>query len=177
VAGALREALMSPTNIDLLKRAPWPRDKVQQIATPPVARRLSTLAHIDYEDAYRIRTGAADQRTGEEWARVIFEDAPFTARGSLLVGWSSLGLRLNPARSDGHVLGWKILASAPDFVLLGADSPLGLRAQLLCERERHAVLFCTLVEKRNAVGRTIWARVEPVHRRVVPRVLRQASIP
>jgi hypothetical protein len=168
---------MSTPNIDLHKRAPWAGDKVRQVATPPVAHRLSTLAHIDYEDGYRIGTGVAEQRTGEEWARMIFEDAPFTMRSSLLVGWSSLGLRLNPARSDGHVLGWTIVASAPDFVLLGADSPLGLRAQLLCKRERHALLFCTFVEMQNVVGRAIWARVEPVHRRVVPRVLRQASIP
>ncbi len=76
-----------------------------------------------------------------------------------------------------YVLGWKVVASAPDFVLLGADSPLGLRAQLLCKRERHAVLFCTLVETQNVVGRTIWARIEPIHRRVVPRVLALASIP
>jgi hypothetical protein len=152
-------------------------DKVQQVATPPLARRLSTLARIDYEDAFLIWTGAAEQRNAEEWARVIFEDAPFATRSSLLFGWSSLGLRLKPARSDGYVLGWKVLASATDFVLLGAYSPLGLHAQLLCKRERDAVLFCTLVEKRNALGSAIWAQMEPVHRRVVPRILGIARIP
>jgi hypothetical protein len=162
---------------DAYENTRWTREKVQQIAPPMAAHRLSTLARIDYEDAFLIWTAVAAEQTGEEWAAVILEDAPLATRSSLLMGWSSLGLRLHPARSDGYVLGWKVLASPPDFVLLGADSPLGLRAQLLCKRERHAILFCTFVEKRNAMARTIWARVEPIHRRVLPRVLGQASIP
>jgi hypothetical protein len=147
---------------DAYENTRWTREKVQQIAPPMAAHRLSTLARIDYEDAFLIWTAVAAEQTGEEWAAVILEDAPLATRSSLLMGWSSLGLRLHPARSDGYVLGWKVLASPPDFVLLG---------------ERHAILFCTFVEKRNAMARTIWARVEPIHRRVLPRVLGQASIP
>ncbi len=76
---------MPTMNIDIFKHPPYTRDKVQPVATRPVARRLSTLTQIDYEDAFRIWTGAAEQRTGEEWARVIFEDAPFATCSSLLV--------------------------------------------------------------------------------------------
>ena len=168
---------MAAGPMDIIKHTLWSRDKVQQVATPPAARRLSMLNRIDFEDAYRTWTEAAERLTSEEWARVILEDAPIAARSSLLAGWASLGLRLNPMRSDGYVLGWKVLASASDFVVLGADSPLGLGAELLCKREPHAVLFCTLVEKRNAVGRANWARTEPVHRLVVPRLLGLARIP
>jgi hypothetical protein len=168
---------MLSADLELLKHTLWTREKVQQVATPPAARRLSTLARIDYEDAFLVWTPAAQRRSGEEWARVILNDAPLATRTSLLMGWSSLGLRLQPARSDGYVLGWKVLVSRPDFVLLGAGSPLGFRAQLLCKAERSAILFCTFVHKRNALARTLWKRVEPAHLRVLPRLLGQARIP
>ena len=31
--------------------------RVRQVAVPPAARTLSTLAHIDYEDAFLVETG------------------------------------------------------------------------------------------------------------------------
>lgn len=143
---------------------------------PPATRSLSTLSHVDYEDAFLVETGPAKDRTGEQWARAILEDAPILTRSALLLGWSSLGLRLSSARSDRYVLGWKVLGSTPDFALLAAGSRLGLPAQLLFKRQRHTLLFCTFVQQENAIARAVWAGVEPVHRQVVPYVLEQASL-
>jgi hypothetical protein len=47
--------------------------------------------------------------------------------------------------------------------------------ELLLERRRGALLFCTFVEHDNALARTVWAGVEPVHVPVVRRVLEQAA--
>ncbi len=42
---------------------------VRQVTLPPAARALSTLSHVDYEDAFLVETGPAQDRTGEQWAR------------------------------------------------------------------------------------------------------------
>ncbi|MGA2321818.1 MAG: hypothetical protein ABSG95_13975 [Solirubrobacteraceae bacterium] len=164
------------TAIGVLRRAPYTPGVVRQVAMPPATRSLSTLSHVDYEDAFLVETGPAKDRTGEQWARAILEDAPILTRSALLLGWSSLGLRLSSARSDRYVLGWKVLGSTPDFALLAAGSRLGLPAQLLFKRQRHTLLFCTFVQQENAIARAVWAGVEPVHRQVVPYVLEQASL-
>jgi hypothetical protein len=45
------------------------------VSTAPLAARaLSTLCHVDYEDAFLVETGPAQDRTGEQWARAILED-------------------------------------------------------------------------------------------------------
>src|SRR5947208_422016 len=93
---------------------------VRQVDVPPAARQLSTLSHIDYEDAFVVDVVATAERTPEQWARAALEDAPSSTRGALLAGWSSIGLKLDRTRSSRSVLGWRVRASFPDFVLLGA---------------------------------------------------------
>ena len=61
--------------------------RVRQVALPPAARALSTLSHVDDEDAFLVETGPAQGRTGEEWARAILEDAPMSTRSALSRGW------------------------------------------------------------------------------------------
>jgi hypothetical protein len=147
---------------------------VRAVAVPPAARALCTLAHVDYEDAFLVEISSVQDRTAEQWARAILEDAPLIVRTALLSGWSGLGLRLRPTRSDGFVLGWQVRRSTPDFVLLGAGSRLGLRAQLLVTRQQHALLFDTFVQQENRIARALWAGVEPVHRPIVRYLLKQA---
>jgi hypothetical protein len=89
--------------------------RVREVAVPPAARRLSTLSRVDYEDAFLIDVGPAHDRTPEQWARVILEDAPITLRGVLRSGWSALGLKRGSARSERSVLGWQVLRSTPEF--------------------------------------------------------------
>jgi hypothetical protein len=49
-------------------------------------------------------------------------------------------------------------------------------AELLVKREPQALLFATFVKKQTPLARAVWAAIEPLHRRVVPRVLRGASL-
>lgn len=148
---------------------------MRQIAVPPDARELSTLAHIDYEDAFLVETGRAGDRTAEQWARAVLEDAPIAARSALLSGWSAIGLKIGRGRSERSVLGWEVRESTPDFVLLGADSHIGMPGELLFKHAGEALLFATFVQQDNHFARAIWAGVEPVHVPVVRSILEQAS--
>jgi hypothetical protein len=148
--------------------------KVRQVILPSAARALSTLSQVDYEDAFLVETGPAQDRTGEQWARAILEGAPVSTREALLSGWSALGLRLGPTRSDRHVLGWEVRLSTPDVALLGASGRLGLSGELLFERQQQTLLFATVVQLDNPDARSMWAGIEPQHRQVVRDLLEQA---
>ena len=150
-------------------------DRVRQIALPTTARALSTLARIDYADAFRVPAGAAGDRTGEQWARATLEDAPMAVRRQLRWGWLALGLKLGGAGGEGFVLGWEVRRSGPDFALLGAGSRVGMPAELLFKPEGDTLLFATLVRLRNPVVRAVWAAVAPWHRQVVPALLGRAA--
>jgi len=146
---------------------------VRRLPVRPAVLELSTLARVDYADAFLVPTAHAPSRTAEAWARAVLEDAPLAVRTSLLSGWSALGLKMT--RADRSVLGWEVRTSTPDLALLGAESHLGLRGELLFKREPEAVLFSTLVQHDNPVARTVWAGVEAAHVRIVQRILEQAE--
>jgi hypothetical protein len=150
-------------------------NRVRQGALPPDARALSTLSRVDYSDAFFVRTGSVQERTAEQWARVILEDAPMAVRKSLLSGWLTIGLKLDRSRSGHSVLGWEVRGSAADFVLLSADSRVGMPAQLLVARRPGELLFATFVQLGNLIARTMWAAIEPAHVRIVHDILEQAS--
>jgi len=147
--------------------------EVRRVAVPPDARALSTLRRVDYADAFLVEAGPQAERTAEQWARAVLEDAPAPVRHTLQTGWARLGLRLD--RSPGSVLGWTVRRRTPDVLLLGAPSRIGMPGELLFRREGDALLFATFVQHDNPVARGLWAGVEPVHVQVVRRILREAA--
>jgi hypothetical protein len=161
--------------IGLLRRTPIAQSRVRQVAVPPAARALSTMSRVDYEDAFLVETGPAQDRTAEQWARATLEDAPPMMRSACSWTWFALGLQLGPTRSDRLVLGWEMRRRTPDFVLLGAGSRLGLRAEVLFKRQQRALLFATFLQQENLIARAVWAGVAPGHRQVVRYLLEQAG--
>lgn len=147
---------------------------VRQVGVPASARTLSTLARIDYADAFLVDVDSTRDGDAECWAREILEGAPLSTRSQLLSGWSALGLKIgkSPGRT---VLGWEVRRSTPDYVLLGADSRIGMPAELLFKKDRGAVLFATFVQQNNRVARALWAVTEPVHVRIVRDIMHDAS--
>jgi hypothetical protein len=154
--------------------APTTPGGVRQIEMPADARALSTLSRIAYEDAFLVDIRAARQRTGEQWARAILDDAPITVRRKLWWSWLALGLRLGSPRSERSVLGWEVRRSTPDLALLGARSWIGMPAELLVKRQRQTLLFATFVQQDNRLARAAWAAIDRVHRPVVTSVLEHA---
>jgi hypothetical protein len=148
---------------------------VRQVAVPMDARALSTLLRIDYADAFVVDTDAAQGRTAGQWARLILQDAPLTARTRLVAGWAMIGLKLRDDPSGRSVLGWQVRALSPEFVLLGADSRIGMPAELLFKPSGDALLMCTFVQQDNPVAHAVWAAIEPLHVRVVRDLLEQAD--
>jgi Protein of unknown function (DUF2867) len=147
---------------------------VRQVDLPSSARALSTLPRIDYCDAFFFDVGSTHDETAEDLMREVLEGAPLAVRTQLLSGWSSIGLKVSD-RSDRSVLGWEVRRTAPDHVLLGADSRIGMPGELLLKKEGDALLFATFVAQRNRLARVVWAVVEPVHVRVVRDILGHAS--
>ncbi len=144
-----------------------------QISLPHDARVLSTLPRIDYHDAFAV---TADVRqTSEQWIDAVLQDAPASVRRRLWLGWTALGLKLGPPWSSHRVLGWKVRHSDPAFVLLAADSWLGLRGQLLFRSEPHGLLFATFVQQANPAARALWAAITPRHQNVVRSLLTHAA--
>jgi hypothetical protein len=147
----------------------------RQVAVPAAARALCTLSQIDYEDAFLVEAGAAQQPTASDWVKAVFDDAPIAVKVKLLLGWSAIGLIPAVNRSTESVLGWEIRTSTPDFVLLGRSSLIGMPGQLLFKREPDALLFATFVQHDNPVARTVWAATEPRHVPIVRDLLGQAG--
>ena len=148
---------------------------VRQVAVPPAVRAMSTLAHVDYADTFIVDVGSARERTAEQWARAVVEDASAKVRYALQAGWSAIGLKLGAAPADRSVLGWEIRRNTPEFVLLGAESRIGMAGELLFKREQHTLVFATFVQQDNDAARAVWAGTEPVHVPIVRRLLEQAS--
>ncbi len=146
---------------------------VNQISLPQDARTLTTLARTDYEDAFAVT--ADIEHTAEQWVRAVVNDAPARVRRRLWLGWIALGLRLGPPWSSDRVLGWQVKHRDESYVLLGADSWLGLRGQLLFRTEPDGLLFATFLELTNPAARALWAAITPHHQRVVRSLLTHAA--
>ena len=110
--------------------------RARQVAVPAVARARCTLRRVDYEDAFAVELGSAYVRTAEQWARAFLEDAPLAMRDGLRRGWLALGLKLDAVPPERSVLGWEVRHSNRDYVLLGADSRIGMPAELLVARQK-----------------------------------------
>jgi hypothetical protein len=135
---------------------------------------MSTLARVDHADAFELDGIEARRHPPREWARLVFEQAPLATRHGLQRGWVALGLRLDDG-VDRSVLGWQQRHRTLDFLLLGAGSRIGMPAELLLQRAESSLLLATLVEFQNPLARATWAAVEPLHLKVVPRVLARAG--
>jgi Protein of unknown function (DUF2867) len=150
--------------------------------TPPRARRIRPPApqldaNADYADAFEVLIGDDDSRTAEQ----AFRDGLGAEPGAIgrLVLWTHrhvLRFRLGPFTSSDHVIGWKVVHSDPDQLVLTTDGSL-MRGQLVLRRQadRHAVLTTQLFYRHHATARIVWAVVGPVHRALAPRLIEHSA--
>jgi hypothetical protein len=150
-----------------------PDGSVSALTLPPDARALTTLSRIDYEDAFLLDAGV--ERPADEWVRAMLNEAPLIVRTRLVAGWLALGLNLRAPWSAHRVLGWKVQHSDPKFVLLAADSWLGLRGQLLFRSEPRGLLFATFIQQNNPLVRSLWVKITERHQQVVQSLLIHAA--
>jgi hypothetical protein len=74
------------------------------------------------------------------------------------------------------VLGWSVRHRDSAYVLLAADSWLGLRGQLLFRGEPDGLLFATFLQLANPAARRLWTAITPRHERIVSSLLTHAAI-
>jgi hypothetical protein len=150
-----------------------PHRSVSAVSLPADARALCTLSRIDYEDAFLLEAGV--KRPAEEWVRAMLNDTPLVVRSRLVARWLALGLNLRGPWSAHRVLGWKVQHSDPSFVLLAADSWLGLRGQLLFRSDPRGLLFATFIQQNNPLVRSLWVKITRKHQQVVQSLLVHAA--
>ncbi len=137
---------------------------------PGSVRTLSSLPRIDYADRFALSTDA--DATPEQWARAMFGDAPGVAEWFIWRG--VLGLRLRRGRSPATVAGWRIGGRGEDWIRLEtASSSLG--ANLIVQTAEGRVSLTTCLDQGRRRDEILWHRLSAVHRRLVPRVLRDAE--
>jgi hypothetical protein len=131
--------------------------------------------HYDYNDSFAAPRAATDERTPEQWARAVFEDAPQPVRWFLVYGFRyGLGLRFGPRSSPEHVLGWAIVDRSPDSVTIESRSWF-LTSRLVFQTETARVTQSTYVRYDRRIAAILWPPVSILHRQIVPRILRHAA--
>jgi hypothetical protein len=129
------------------------------------------LGGSDYASAFEATFAESDERSPEQWARAVFEDAPTAIRYFVMFGWRiALGLRLGPRSSPDYVSGWRIRDTRPGRILLEVDSWL-LAAHKEIRVGSGSVRVSTFVRYKRGLGRAIWTLVAPVHHRTEPYLL------
>ncbi len=158
----------------LMVRAPAvPRARSVEVSDE--LRRLDSLADPDFVYACAIPSEAGNDRTAEQWARSVFEDMPRPLRALIVFGWVAvLRLRLAPRSSPSHVLGWSLLSATPTVAVLAVKSPF-LSAHLLVRVASREVAHVTFVRYDRTPARAVWALASPLHRVVIPYLLRRAA--
>jgi Protein of unknown function (DUF2867) len=135
----------------------------------------------DYTDVFEVPIRHGDTRAAEQMFRDALRDEPGGA-GVLWIHRHILRFRLGPLSSPDHLIGWQIVHSDPDEIVLTTSGSL-MRGELMLRREdgRRATLTTRVHYHRKLAARTVWAMVGPLHRVVAPRLMergaRRAAVP
>jgi hypothetical protein len=136
--------------------------RAQRATVPIRARELAALDQVDYADCFTVAVSTT--RTSEEWLRLVVGAMPalFVA---VRAAHRALGLRLAPADSPEHIIGWEVLRSDLDECVLGNAGWLGA-ARIVGLTPPGQVVLATLIEFNGITGRALWTAAAPVHRAV-----------
>jgi Protein of unknown function (DUF2867) len=131
----------------------------------------------DYADVVEIPILRGDDRRAEQALRDAVGDKP--GAGATLVFWIHryvLRFRLGPYSSPEHIIGWQIVRSDHDEIVLATGGPL-MRGQLTLRRQdgQRVILATRLHYRHKIAGRTVWAVVGPLHRAVAPRLVKRIA--
>nr|WP_244897609.1 DUF2867 domain-containing protein [Mycobacterium alsense] len=144
------------------------------------AAALSDRAHIgetaaDYVDVFEVPIAGGDFRTAEETFRDGLGAKP-SRLGGLVLWVHRHVLRLQVGPSPNHIIGWPIVRSDRDELVLATGGPL-MRGELTLRRHdtQRAVLTTRLHYRHRIAARTVWAMVGPLHRFIAPRLMERSA--
>jgi hypothetical protein len=134
---------------------------------------------FDYADAFEVAISEGDTRSALEMVRAGVEGMPVWLGVIVLFAHRyALRLDLAPLSAPNHLLGWEIVAKDHDAIRLRAAGPL-FDGMLVASRSSPstAMLETFVAYRRPGLARPIWTAVAPIHRAVVPVLLRKAVTP
>jgi Protein of unknown function (DUF2867) len=151
----------------------WTLKRVAAAALAERAQPGETAA--DYADVFEVPILDGDVRTAEQ----MFRDAVRGEAGGGIVLWIHrhvLRFRVGPYSSPAHVIGWPIVRSEHDEIVLTTDGPL-MRGELTLRRQdgRRATLTTRVHYRHKIAARAVWAMIGPLHRTVAPRLMQRAA--
>jgi hypothetical protein len=143
-----------------------------------VVQRRSIVATegCNYADAFEVTLATTDGRSADELVRAGLESIPRWLGAAVLIAHRHvLRFDLAPLSAPNHLLGWEIADRAPDSISLRASGPL-IDGVLVAKRiPPSTAALETFVSYRRPLARLVWAAVAPIHRAVVPVLLRRAA--
>jgi len=150
--------------------------RARRIEVTDEIRAFDTLAQPDYAAAWEVMISSRDRRSAEEWARATFEGAPRALRAFVVAGWiAGLRLRLGPRPSPDHVLGWTVVTTTPDLVILSVESKMLGTAHLMVSVEESRVILGSFVRYEKRGARQLWSTVQPLHHEILPYLFGRAA--
>lgn len=131
----------------------------------------------DYVDVFEVPIRSTDSRTAEEALRDALRQNPGVLGAAVLwIHRRILGFRLGPAFSPEHIIGWSIVRSDTDEIVLAANGPL-MHGELDLRRQagRRAVLTTRLHYRHQLAGRAVWLVIGPLHRVIAPALMKRTA--
>ena len=143
-----------------------------------VVQRRSIVAteSCDYADAFEVSLAATDGRSADELVRAGLQSVPRWLGAVVLIAHRHvLRFDLAALSAPNQLLGWEIAEREPDSIRLTATGAL-LDGVLVAKRVPPSTARLeTFVRYRRPMARLVWAAVAPIHRAVVPVLLRGAA--
>ena len=133
----------------------------------------------DYTDVFEVDILDGDTRGAEQMFRDALSGTAGTGGGLVLwIHRHVLRFRLGPYSAPDHVIGWPIVHSDHDEIVLTTSGPL-MRGELTLRRQdgRRATLTTRVHFGQKTAARLVWAVVGPLHRVVAPRLMQRAARP
>ncbi len=136
----------------------------------------AVIAEDDYADTFETPIPEGDVRTAEQAFRDALGDRPGVPGTVVLwIHRHVLRFHLGPYSAPDHVIGWRIVRSDDDELVLAADGALMCgRLSLRREDGLRAVLTTRLHYRRKIAASAVWFFVGPLHRIVAPRLMRHS---
>jgi hypothetical protein len=164
---------------------------VQKVPIPANSFVAGVFSRVDYGDAYRVKLPSAGPCNIDTIARAIFSTAPRWVALLLrlrdrLVGL--IGLKTAPRNAPidlahaslqpGESVGlFKVYQRSEDEILMGEDDRhLDFRVSVLLQvqHDQRWAVITTVVQFNNWLGRAYFLPVRPLHRLIVPAMMRNA---
>lgn len=125
----------------------------------------------DYVDSFTLATDAVF--SPREWLHECFEQGIPRSGRDLIFG-HFLSLHTKPDGTPATIAGWQVEAEDARNLTITARGR-HLEANLVAETLEEGVRLTTALHYHNRLGRLLWKCLGPVHRRLIPRVLRRGS--